>query len=216
VAVLTMVEAHVVDSWTRDADRHGTAYFCAVFIAGVAAPLFLFLAGVTLAMAASSRTPTAGHAAAAATARKRGWQIFALAFLFRLQSQVLGWGALINFLKVDILNVMGLAMVAAGALWALASSRATRIAIFSLATAVATLVTPLLREAAWPSLLPAPLEWYVRPAAGLTTFTLFPWAGFLFAGVVAGDLVSVVRTRFDDLRLQTGLIVVGVIAIALG
>ena len=37
-----------------------------VFVAGMAAPLFLFLAGLTIAMAASSRAVKVGHAAAAA------------------------------------------------------------------------------------------------------------------------------------------------------
>ncbi len=216
LAVAIMVEAHVVDAWTREADRHSTPYFWAVFVAGIAAPLFLFLAGVSLAMAASSRANTVGHAAAAATARLRGWQIFALAFLFRLQSQLLGWGAFINFLKVDILNVMGLAMVAAGALWALSSSRASRIAIFGFATVSVTMLTPILREAAWPGFLPAPVEWYFRPAAGRSTFTIFPWAGFLFAGAIAGDLVAAARTRSADLRLQAGLLVAGIAGIALG
>ena len=56
-------------------------------------------------------------------ARWRGLQVFALAFLFRLQSQLLGWGALVNFLKVDILNVMGIAMIAAALLWSLSENR---------------------------------------------------------------------------------------------
>ena len=56
--------------------------------------------------------------------------MFALAFLFRLQSQLLGWGAFINFLKVDILNVMGIAMIAVcgatGAWLAVRESRAVK------------------------------------------------------------------------------------------
>ncbi len=65
----------------------------------------------------------------------RGLQIFALAFLFRLQAQLLGWGPLVNLLKVDILNVMGIAMLAAAILWSLSSHRAIRIALFATATA---------------------------------------------------------------------------------
>jgi hypothetical protein len=125
-----MVGAHVTDAWTRLDDRSRTLYMYVVFIAGMAAPLFLFLAGLTIAMAASARAVKVGHAAAAALARKRGLQIFALAFLFRLQSQLLGWGAFTNFLKVDILNVMGIAMIAAAVLWSLSATRPVRIALF--------------------------------------------------------------------------------------
>ena len=79
-------------------------------------------------MAASARAAKVGQRQPPRMARRRGLQIFALAFLFRLQSQLLGWGALINFLKVDILNVMGVAMIAAALLWSLSAHRIVRIA----------------------------------------------------------------------------------------
>ena len=47
-----MVAAHVTDAWTRLDDRNRTLYMYTVFIAGMAAPLFLFLAGLTTTMAA--------------------------------------------------------------------------------------------------------------------------------------------------------------------
>src|SRR5688572_33014699 len=121
-----MVMAHVTDAWTRLDDRDRFLYMLTVFVAGLAAPVFLFLAGLTPSMAASARASKVGHAAAAAMARWRGLQIFGLAFLFRLQSQLLGWGALGNFLKVDILNVMGIAMMVAAVPWGLSEHRQAR------------------------------------------------------------------------------------------
>ena len=59
-----MVGAHVTDAWTRLEDRGRSLYMYTVFIAGLAAPLFLFLAGLTIAMAASSRAVKVGHRAA--------------------------------------------------------------------------------------------------------------------------------------------------------
>ena len=135
VAVIVMVGAHVTDAWTRIEDRERDLYGYTVIVAGLASPLFLFLAGLTLSLAASTRAAAVGHAAAAVMASRRALQIFALAFLFRLQSQLLGWGPLVNFLKVDILNVMGVTMLAAALLWSLSSNRVTRIALFALATA---------------------------------------------------------------------------------
>src|SRR4030095_9521952 len=146
-AVVIMVGAHVTDAWTRVDDRGRYLYMLTVFIAGMAAPLFLFLAGLTIAMAASSRAAKVGHAQAAVLACKRGLQIFALALLLRLQSQLLGWGAFINFLKVDILNVMGIAMIAAAVLWSLSANRLVRIALFAIATMVVAMATPLVRQA---------------------------------------------------------------------
>jgi hypothetical protein len=82
-----MVEAHVLDAWTRDSDRPGAPFAVAVFIAGLGAPLFLFLAGAALPMAGSRRAVDVGHRAAAAAARLRGWQVFAHS-AFRLNSSV--------------------------------------------------------------------------------------------------------------------------------
>jgi uncharacterized membrane protein len=204
-----MVGAHVTDAWTRLEDRNRTLYMYTVFIAGMAAPLFLFLAGLTIAMAASSRAIKVGHSDAAAQARKRGLQVFALAFLFRLQSQLLGWGALINFLKVDILNVMGIAMFAAAIIWGLSANRIVRILLFAIATAAVAMTTPLVREAGVLAALPDAIEAYIRPLPGRTTFALFPWAAFLLAGAIVGELVFAAKTESQERRLQAGLLISG-------
>jgi uncharacterized membrane protein len=208
-----MVESHVLDAWTRDSDRSGAVFAIAVFIGGLGAPLFLFLAGVALPMAGSRRASAVGHQAAARAARLRGWQVFALALLFRVQAQLLGWGPLINFLKVDILNVMGLALVMAGALWGLSRSRTGRILMFGAATGVFAMSTPLIQEAAWVGVLPDPVEWYFRNSPGHTSFLLFPWAGFLFAGAMLGELVDAARAKNDGwLQLMVGCF--GILAVA--
>lgn len=215
VAVIVMVAAHVTDAWTRVEDRQRDLYGYTVIIAGLASPLFLFLAGLTLSMAASARAATLGHSAAATLALKRGVQIFLLAFLFRLQSQLLGWGPLINFLKVDILNVMGIAMMAAALLWGLSENRLVRAALFAIATTAIAMSTPLVRN--WPALavLPDPIEAYIRPLAGRTNFALFPWAGFLLGGAIAGELIAAARTASDERRLQHGFMLAGVAGAAI-
>ena len=211
-----MVGAHVTDAWTREDDRSRYLYMLTVFIAGMAAPLFLFLAGLTIAMAASSRAAKVGHAEAAALARKRGLQIFALAFLFRLQSQLLGWGAFSNFLKVDILNVMGIAMIAAAVVWSASANRSVRITLFAIATVVVAMATPLVREASILAALPDAIEAYIRPLPGRTNFALFPWAAFVLAGGIAGELVFAAQSESQERRLQAGLLVSGLAGIALG
>jgi uncharacterized membrane protein len=216
VAVIIMVLAHVNDAWTRDADRQSGLYMQTVFVAGLAAPLFLFLAGLSLSMAASMRAARIGHAAAASLALTRGAQVFALAFLFRLQSQLLGWGALSNLLKVDILNVMGLAMMAAALLWRVSASRAARMWLFAAAATAVTMGTPLIREAGLLSGLPDPIEAYIRPLPGRSNFALFPWAGFLLAGAIAGEAIHAARTRSQELRLQWSLLAAGAAGLGLG
>ena len=192
-----MVMAHVSDSWTAPADRTTDEWYLVAFIGGVASPLFLFLAGVATAMAAATK--------GAAVARRRGWQVFGLALLFRLQSQLLGWGSLDNLLKVDMLNIMGLSMVAASYAWQVRSDRRTRVSVLAFITATIAMITPLVRDLTWLSKLPDPLEAYIRPEGHFAAFPFFPWGGFLFGGVIAGDLVHAVRLgRFKDVVLQNG------------
>ena len=218
VAVLIMIEAHTLDSWTRLADRDSSWYQTAIIVAGFGAPLFLFLAGIVLILAAGSRARkglTISQTAGAAF--RRGAWIFLLAFLFRLQSFVLGGGQFPqSLLKVDILNVMGVSMIAAGCLWSISASRAVRIAAFAIATTAITMLTPIIRELPWLAPLPDAIEAYIRPIAGRTTFTIFPWSGFLFAGVMAGELVAAARTESEELRLHAGLLAAGLAGIALG
>ena len=59
VAVIVMVGAHVTDAWTRIEDRERDLYGYTVIVAGLASPLFLFLAGLTLSLAASTRAANA-------------------------------------------------------------------------------------------------------------------------------------------------------------
>jgi uncharacterized membrane protein len=211
VAVVAMVMAHVTDSWTRPQDRQTELFFTLFFITGVASPLFLFLAGLASAMSAASKARRDGdHAKGARAARRRGWEIFALGLVFRVQAQILGLGPLMNIFKVDMLNTMGLSIVAASWLWQATPQRRTRLALFALATTAITMATPIVRSVWWLAPLPDPLEAYLRPAGTYAAFPVFPWAGFLFAGVLVGDLIDAVRndTR-RHARLQASIAVIG-------
>ena len=206
IAVLVMMEAHVIDSWTREPDRHQHYFRQSMVLGGFAAPLFLFVAGIGVAMSASSKARRLGdERAAARMVRNRGLQIFGLAFLFRLQSVVLSNGEAWTLLKVDILNIMGLAIAACALLWRAASSARARLVLFSAATASIVLASPAIRAMDWLSGLPDPIEGYIRPIPGLTNFSLLPWAAFVTAGVVIGILLDQARTRESDRRVNLWL-----------
>jgi uncharacterized membrane protein len=182
-----MIEAHTLDAWTRLADRGRPSYRWAIVLGGFGAPIFLFLAGVAMALAANARTRRGMSAAdAGRRAVRRAWQVFAFAFLFRLQSLLISGGGLRAFLKVDILNVMGVSMLVAATLWRLGRSHRTRAVLLATATVVAAMLTPPVRSTPLLDWLPNAIEAYLRPEAGRSTFTLFPWGGFLFGGVLAG------------------------------
>ena len=279
LAVVIMVFWHTLDAWTTPVDKASGAFWYCQLIGGFGAPIFLFLAGVSVALAAGSRLrkafraspgPTPGAAPAdagpppgllpasarplpglnpasagpppglsPASARalpgllpasaeplpgrgqawaaawpmvKRGGWIWVLAILFRVQSDVLGGrtslGQLLvldivrgNTLKVDILNVMGPAIAGAAVIWGLARTPGWRIAGSIAAASAFAFATPGIR--AWAALdaLPDALEGYLRPFAGRTTFSFFPWAGFVFAGAAIGVLIDRTRDAASERRL---------------
>jgi uncharacterized membrane protein len=212
-AVVLMIQGHVVDSWTRPDDKAQAAYGWISLSWGVAAPLFLFLAGVSLVLAAGARLRQGRtDAEAAALARRRGWQIFGLAFLFRLQAWLISGGDLtLTLFKVDILNVMGLAMLAGAVLWGLGGGSRSRALLLAGAAVAAAMVTPLVRATPLLAPLPDPVEWYLRPFAGATTFTLLPWAGFLLAGGAVGFWIDSARSSRDEWTMNAGLAATGVL-----
>jgi uncharacterized membrane protein len=217
VAVLIMVEAHTLDSWTHAADRGRSDYKWAIVVGGFGAPTFLFLAGVSLALAAGSRLDKGlSEAEVSARARRRGWEIFGLAFLFRLQSAVLGGGGVRSFLKVDILNVMGLSMLGTALLWGLARRTVTRVVVLVTAAAATAMLTPIVRVTKVLDWLPDPIEAYFRPIAQYSGFTLLPWGGFVLAGASTGLWLDTARTPRDERRVILWLAVLGPALVATG
>jgi uncharacterized membrane protein len=199
-----MIEAHSFDAWTRPDEKARDAYAWLMMLGGMGAPLFLFLAGVAVALSAAARVRRGASAAEASRqVQRRGWQIFLYAFLFRLQSYVLGgFSNIVGLLKVDVLNIMGPSIAAAAALWAWGSTRVARALVLTVATVVVALLTPPLR--AWSGLewLPDPIQWYVRPEAGHTNFTLLPWGAFVLAGTALGICLEGATGRWSPPRLQ--------------
>jgi uncharacterized membrane protein len=229
VAVLLMIEAHTLDAWTRASARHGYVYRDATVLGGFAAPLFLWLAGVAVVLAATrtaERTSLTGEPAArwrsgrargVEIACRRGLEIFILAFLFRLQGFIVTpGGAPVTIFRVDVLNIMGPAMVGVGLLWGAGRTVAARVALCAGAAVCIGMLTPIVRTTSLVDALPIWLQWYMRPAGDLTIFTLFPWAGFVFGGGAVGALLATATDERAERRLQIILGASGAALIALG
>lgn len=218
LAVVVMIWAHTLDAWTVTAEKTSYRYWWVMLISGMAAPMFLFLAGVSVSLASGSklRRGLAPWDAAWPMVR-RGFWIWALALLFRVQAFVLSPGAtLYGILKVDILNIMGPAIILAAAVWGLTSRFAARMAALVGVAMAFGFATPLIRASTGLAALPDPIEWYFRPWAGRTTFTLFPWAGFVLAGAAVGLVVDRVRTDGVERRMNVWFAVAGVAIAAVG
>jgi uncharacterized membrane protein len=228
IGVLVMIWAHTMDAWTRAADRHGVAYRDAAVLGGFAAPLFLWLAGLAVVLAATRAAERPDPAAAPArrssgrargveVACRRGLEIFILAFLFRLQGFIVTpGGSPVTLFRVDVLNIMGPAMVGVGLLWGAGRTTAARVVSCAVAAAAIGMLTPIVRTSSLVGALPIWLQWYMRPAGDLTIFTLFPWAGFVFAGGAVGALLAATRDQRAERRLHLVLGAFGAVLIAFG
>lgn len=217
VAVLIMVEAHTSDAWIQAPDRASTAFGLLGILGGFGAPLFLFLAGVAVPLSIAAKVRKGGAPPAASRAvQRRGWEIFGLAVLFRLQAKLLGGGGWRSLLKVDILNIMGPGIALAAILAGLRASVRARFAILAFATAAIPLATPLVRAAAWPASLPDFIEAYIRPMGALSNFTLFPWLAFLLGGACVGLVLAPVRDASTERRVNLWCAGVGTTLIVLG
>ena len=180
LAVLIMIEAHVLDAWTLRSERTSTAFGYLNILGGSAAPLFLWLAGLSLVLAAEQGERRTGDRRGAGLAlARRGLEIFALAFIFRAQSFIVSPGnPLVSLLRVDILNIMGPSMAAAALLWWLARGARLAVVLACGVAAAIAFVTPLVRTAPWLGLLPPAVQWYISPSGNHSTFTLFHWSGW--------------------------------------
>lgn len=216
VAVLLMIEAHLFDSWIAAPDRHTALYRAAMIVGGMGTVLFLLLAGASVGLSAGAKLRRGGDARSAAHAVAwRGLEIFALAFLFRLQAWILGWSSNPqDLLRVDILNIMGLSIIAAALLWRLPATVLGRVLTLAVVAVAIVFVTPLPRHAQ-PGPVPDPIEAYFVPIEGMSSFVFFPWAAFVFAGACIGVIIDMTRTTAGERRLALRLAGAGaVLAVA--
>jgi uncharacterized membrane protein len=197
LACLLMFQTHCYDSWLSDAARDSEFFRWSQLVGTLPAPLFLFLAGISFALVTDKmRRKGIADAEILRTTAKRGAEIFALAMLFRVQEFALGqpWAPWTDLLRVDILNMMGLSMVAmAGVCFLARNGRAASVLAGSAAALLIALVTPPLWTSwrAFTAQLPWPLETYLN---GVHTyaepqpwlFPIFPWMAIAFAGLAFG------------------------------
>jgi hypothetical protein len=122
LAVLFMIEVHILDAWIVPGGRvgHERLYDLLMFLGGLAAPGFLFMAGLSQALADEAHArkgldPVARRRAAV----ERGLWLLGVSYLFRLFSYVTGnavgspsWGFPF-VLGVDVLAVAGFGMTMA-------------------------------------------------------------------------------------------------------
>ena len=229
LACVLMFQTHCYASWLKpELLQTEFARWSALF-GSLPAPLFLFLAGVSVALTTQkSREKGVTRAEVAKQTILRGGEIFGLGLLFRIQEYALGykWVPWTDLLRVDILNTLGLSMAALGIVcWLSAGSTVelSRRRAFNSALAAATaisLLTPPLWSTWRPRFLPWPLESYINgvhtgsePLGWL--FPIFPWCAFAFVGLAAGFTLFSETARKRESQFFVRMAGTGIAAILL-
>ena len=129
-ACLLMFEVHGYDSWLTDSLRQTSFYKFSQFTGTIAAPMFLFLAGASLALV-SDRMKQKGATPYQVERRLawRGFEIVGLGYLLRLQEFVMGYHTAVwtDLLRVDILNTIGVSLILMAILWRICKDHQTKI-----------------------------------------------------------------------------------------
>jgi uncharacterized membrane protein len=212
LAVLIMIECHTFNSFARMDVRNGGAYVLSQFVGGMAAPLFLFMAGMTFGFQMESlerRQPNPWKRWLAAL--RRAGYIMAIAFAFR----ICNWIASIprpeigEITKVDILNSMALAMGAFAVSAIFDSKNRVRFA-FAGALAVA-MIAPLIEVLSWHG-APQLIVEYLAPGPNRGRCPFFPCAAYVGFGLAAGAIVKRAAAEQMD-RLMQWFALIGFAAI---
>ena len=207
LAVVIMIQCHTFNSLTRMDLRDGGPYVLTQFVGGMAAPLFLLMAGMTTAFQMESlerREPNRWRRWLISL--RRAGYILAIAFTFRFTNWAFSMphASATELTKVDILNCMGvgMAVLAAGAVFR--SDARVRFAV--IAGFVIAAAAPLMTNLPWGG-APALLQEYLVPGAGRGRFPFFPCVAYIAFGQAIGAIVKrAAAERFDRLMQWSMLI----------
>jgi uncharacterized membrane protein len=211
LAVLIMIQCHVFNSFTRLDLREGGPYVLSQFVGGMAAPLFLLMAGMTFAFQMDSqdrREPSPARRWVAAL--RRAGYILGIAYLFRFTNWIFSsplppWTAL---LRVDILNCMGFAMLvlAVAAVW----PSALRARLMAAAGFAIAALAPVMNALDWQG-VPTVVHDYLVPSH--LSFAFFPCGAYVAFGLSAGAILKRLAAdrveRTMQWALLTGLAMIG-------
>ena len=189
-----MVVGHTSSALLAQSFRRGPWFDVWTFQRGLTSALFLLLAGFAFSVATTRHWKTHLSLTPAVIKRVRRFALFIL-LGYGLHFPVLHVTELAtatdlqwrSFLAVDVLQLIGVSLIAVQALVLVARTRRVfTLAAFAIALVV-IVVSPAVWSTNWTQFLPLSLAAYFSPSTG-SLFPLFPWAAYVFVGAGAGQL----------------------------
>jgi uncharacterized membrane protein len=217
LAVLLMIQVHATNAFLHPSFQNTLWWDFSQFLGGLAAPLFLFTAGISIALV-FDRLVDKGASTMdllKRTAKRSAW-IFLLAYAFRVE-QVVTWfpyGHWEDVWKIDILNCIAASSLMAGIAAAVAKDGRKNAAIMACLAGAIILLAPVIApvRGGMPTLLLS----YINGNGRLDYFTFFPWAGYLFAGAALGYLLIDSRTQGREYQFMLWSAAIGALLFFVG
>jgi uncharacterized membrane protein len=196
MAIVLMVVGHTSSALLAPEYRTGAWFDAWTFQRGLTSALFLLLSGFAFSVATTRHWPSHVRLSAAVSRRVRRFLLF-IVLGYALHFPVLPASALAaasdaqwrSFLSVDVLQLIGVTLLALQALvFVLRSRRIFMVVNFAAAAAIVA-GAPALWRVEWGASLPSAVAAYLSPASG-SQFPLFPWAAYVFLGAGAGQVYA--------------------------
>lgn len=211
LAVVFMLYGHTVQALLDPRYQAGAWFDVWQFQRGLTSSLFLLLSGFAFSVATTRHWQSHLSWSPALARRLRRFALLILLgyglhfpvprFVLLPQATDAQWRAL---LAVDVLQLIGVTLIAVQILVLVARSRRVFTGLMLLLAAAAVLGTPWAWAADWSTMLPPVVAAYLTPANG-SLFPLVPWAAFLLLGAALGQLYArwdrERQTRFANLML---------------
>lgn len=196
LAVILMVAGHTSSALLASEYRSGPWFDVWVFQRGLTSALFLLLSGFAFSLATTRHWTSHLYLSSALVRRVRRLLLFVV-LGYALHFPVVPAAELAtasdaqwrSFLTVDVLQLIGVTLLALQALvMVVRSRRVFMVATLTLAC-IAIAAAPVFWRTDWLGSLPLPLAAYLSPATG-SQFPLFPWAAYVFIGAGSGQIYA--------------------------
>ncbi|MBX7187425.1 MAG: DUF1624 domain-containing protein [Vicinamibacteria bacterium] len=194
LAVVLMLQTHAYDAWLRPELRQSEFFRWSQLIGGLPGAFFLFLMGVSMALGNdASRDRGAVGTAIIKRTLVRAALLLVVAFLFRLALFLASDRPDVNAIfRVDILNCLAASLALLAPL-DLLPNRSSRVFLASGVGIWFAMATPFVWDGGLVTGLPERLAGYLTGRVPNTTFPIFPWSAYAFAGHATGSLIGAAR-----------------------
>lgn len=218
IAMLVMIEVHVVNSMMRT-ELRSTEWFNYVnFINGLVAPSFIFISGFAFMLAAQVKLE------AFRTLRYDFWKQLGRIMLIWFTGYMLHIPFLsiykcanvatrehwLKFFSIDVLQCIAIGLLVIFILRLVIKSDRVFIVIVTLLGLTAVLPAPYFYNVNFERWMPFYLAAYFTPVY-YTLFPIFPWFGFMAAGVLCAWFFNISRQTCSDGKFMRSLLIIGAI-----